>query len=144
MTLNSIESFTSNTLFCDPSARLYTDTSSLSSISTGTEFSASAVSLGDDYNAESREAVCDVDDGTFMEVSLHGRNSYEKARNRSLDSGFEDHGAKPKRKGFSGFLTRYVFASLIQEYHNWHYNVVVPYSVFKQLEDNNPSVLLCG
>lgn len=121
VTLNSIESFTSNTLFCDPSARLYTDTSSLSSISTGTEFSASAVSLGDDYNAESREAVCDVDDGTFMEVSLHGRNSYEKARNRSLDSGFEDHGAKPKRKGFSGFLTRYVFASLIQEYHNWHY-----------------------
>ncbi|PVD29994.1 hypothetical protein C0Q70_09255 [Pomacea canaliculata] len=115
VTLNSIESFTSNTLFCDPSARLYTDTSSLSSISTGTEFSASAVSLGDDYNAESREAVCDVDDGTFMEVSLHGRNSYEKARNRSLDSGFEDHGAKPKRKGFSGFLTRGLFSKKSRE-----------------------------
>ncbi|KAK7488322.1 hypothetical protein BaRGS_00020481 [Batillaria attramentaria] len=104
VTLNSVESFTSNTLSFDPTARLYTDTSSLSSISTGTDFSVSAVSIGDDYG-ESKHALCDVEDGTFMDVNLHGRNSYEASKNSSLDSGFEDRGAKPKKRGFS-FLSR--------------------------------------
>lgn len=101
VTLNSMESFTSNTMFCDPTARLY-DTSSLSGISTGTDFSVSAVSL----DGESRLVMCDGDEGTFMEVNLHGRNSFEPNRNSSLDSGFEDRGAKPKKRGFSGFLSR--------------------------------------
>ena len=105
VTLTSVESFTSNTMFCDPTARLY-DTSSLSSISTGTDFSVSAVSLGDEYG-ESRLVMCDGDEGTFMEVNLHGRNSFEPSRNSSSDSSFEDRGGKPKKKGFSGFLSRY-------------------------------------
>ena len=103
VTLNSVESFTSNTLCTDPTARLY-DTSSLSSISTGTDFSVSAVSVGDDHG-DSKFVMCDGEEG-FIEVNLHGRNSYETSKNSSLDSGFEDRGAKPKKKGFSGFLSR--------------------------------------
>lgn len=105
VTLNSIESFTSNNLSGDPTTRLCTDTSSLSSISTGTDFSVSALSLGDDFS-ESKHMMGDMEDGAFVDVNLHGRNSYETNRNSSLDSGFEDRGAKPKKKGFSGFLPR--------------------------------------
>lgn len=101
ITLNSVESLTSATLSTDHAARLY-DTSSLSSISTGTDFSVEP--------GESRLMMCEGDENTFIEVSLHGRNSYETSRNSSLDSGFEDRGAKPKKKGFTGFLSRGLFS----------------------------------
>jgi hypothetical protein len=104
VTLNSIESFNSNTFSCDPTTRLY-DTSSLSSISTGTDFSVSALSTADDYG-ESRLMVDGGDDGAFTEVNLHGQNTFESGGNPSLDSGFEDRGAKPKKRSFSGFLSR--------------------------------------
>ena len=121
VTLNSVESFTSNTMFCDPTARLY-DTSSLSSISTGTDFSVSAVSLGDDYG-ESRLVLCDGDEGTFMEVNLHGRNSFEPCRNSSLESGFEDRGEKSKKRGFSGFLSRYYYQLPIDSIVYYKYSI---------------------
>jgi hypothetical protein len=49
----------------------------------------------------------DTGDGEFMEISLHSRNSFERKKNPSQDSGFEDRGSKSKRKGLSEFLTRY-------------------------------------
>ncbi|XP_076466923.1 TBC1 domain family member 12-like [Babylonia areolata] len=106
VTLNSVESFTSATLSADPAARLY-DTSSLSSISTGTDFSVE--------HGETRLMVCEGDENAFIEVNLHGRNSYETSRNSSLDSGFEDRGAKPKKKGFTGFLSRGLFSRKSKE-----------------------------
>lgn len=107
ITLNSVESFTSNT-FCDPTARLY-DTSSLSSISTGTDFSVSALSAADDYG-ELRLIVDGGDEGTFTEVNLHGHNTFEPSGSTSLDSGFEDRGDKPTKRTFSGFLSRNLFS----------------------------------
>ena len=87
----------------DSLLRTFTDASSLSSISTGTDFSVSAASL------DEGEGHCiDTGDGGFMEISLHSRNSYERTKNPSQDSGFEDKSYKPKnKKGLTGFLSRY-------------------------------------
>lgn len=90
----------------DSLLRTFTDASSLSSLSTGTDFSVSAASLDD-----GETGMCiDTGDGGFMEINLHSRNSYERAKNPSQDSGFEDRSVKPKRKGLSAFISRYHFS----------------------------------
>ena len=81
--------------------------SSISSISTGTDFSASATSYSDDY-LEMRSGM-EVDDTGFMDVNLHSRNTFERSRNSSQDSGIDEkqcQGAKPKRRGISSFFAR--------------------------------------
>lgn len=89
----------------DSLLRTFTDASSLSSLSTGTDFSVSAASLDD---GEGTGHCIDTGDGTFMEINLHSRNSFERGKNPSQDSGFEDKSSKPKRKGLSGLLSRFV------------------------------------
>lgn len=82
--------------------------SSISSISTGTDFSASAASCSDEYG-EMKGVVMDSDEAGFMEINLHSRNTFERSRNSSQDSGIDEkgyHGAKPKRRGIAGFFTR--------------------------------------
>lgn len=83
--------------------------SSISSLSTATDFSVSAASGNDEY-CELR-GMADDESG-FMEVNLHSRNSFEKSRNDSQDSGIDDKQltgcAKPKRRGLTGFLARSV------------------------------------
>lgn len=91
----------------DSLLRTFNDASSLSSLSTCTEFSISAASIGED-GTEGTGLCIDTGDGGFMEINLHSRNSYERSKNTSQDSGIDDRGAKPKRKGISGFLSRYV------------------------------------
>lgn len=89
----------------DSLLRTFNDASSLSSMSTCTDFSVSAISMGDD--ASDGTGMClDTGDGNFIEVNLHTRNSFERSKNNSADSGIEDQGAKPKRRGISGFLSR--------------------------------------
>jgi hypothetical protein len=87
----------------DSLLRTFTDASSLSSLSTGTDFSVSAASLDD---GEGTGHCIDTGDGGFMEINLHSRNSFER-KNPSLDSGFEDKHSKPKRRGLTGILSRY-------------------------------------
>ena len=87
----------------DSLLRTFTDASSLSSLSTGTDFSVSAASLDDGVGTGH---CIDTGDGGFMEINLHSRNSFERGKNPSQDSGFEDKHVKPKRKGISGFLSR--------------------------------------
>jgi len=87
----------------DSLLRTFTDASSLSSLSTGTDFSVSAASLDD---GEGTGHCIDTGDGTFMEINLHSKNSFERNKNPSQDSGFEDKCSKPKRKGLTGLLTR--------------------------------------
>ncbi|XP_045190087.1 TBC1 domain family member 12-like [Mercenaria mercenaria] len=91
----------------DSLLRTFTDASSLSSLSTGTDFSISAASLDD---GEGTGHCIDTGDGGFMEINLHSRNSFERGKNPSQDSGFEDKYSKPKRKGISGFLSRGIFS----------------------------------
>ena len=82
--------------------------SSISSLSTGTNFSASAASYSDDY-LEARGVPLDMEEGGFMEVNLHSRNSFERcSKTSSTDSGIDEscRGAKPKRRGITGFLSR--------------------------------------
>ena len=84
--------------------------SSISSISTGTDFSISAASYTDDF-IEIRSGLPDGEEGGFMEINLNTRNSFERSRNSSMDSGIDEkchQGAKPKRRGLSGFFTRYI------------------------------------
>ena len=96
----------------DSLLRTFTDASSLSSLSTGTDFSVSAASLD-----EGETGMCiDTGDGGFMEINLHSRNSYERAKNPSQDSGFEDRSVKPKRKGLSAFLSRYLLQTKYLKY----------------------------
>lgn len=90
----------------DSLLRTFTDASSLSSLSTGTDFSVSAASLDD---GEGTGHCIDTGDGGFMEINLHSRNSFER-KNPSLDSGFEDKHSKPKRKGITGLLSRGLFS----------------------------------
>ena len=79
--------------------------SSISSMSTGTDFT----SYTDDYieiRAPNAAAGKSSNDS-----STNARNSYERSRNSSLDSGIADErlvhqGAKPKRRGLTGFFTR--------------------------------------
>lgn len=98
----------------DSLLRTFTDASSLSSLSTGTDFSVSAASLDD-----GETGMCiDTGDGGFMEINLHSRNSYERAKNPSQDSGFEDRSVKPKRKGLSAFLSRNIFSRKSKETEN--------------------------
>lgn len=105
ITLHSVDCLLPHVSSGDSVMRGYTDVSSLSSISTGTDFSISAASLGEEYG-ESKSISLDMEDGGFMDVNLHSRNSYERCRNVSQDSGIEDKGGKSKRKTFSGFLSR--------------------------------------
>lgn len=87
----------------DSLLRTFNDASSLSSLSTCTDFSVSAASIDDGEGA----GLCiDTGDGGFMEINLHSRNSFERCKNGSQDSGIDDRGAKPKKKGISGFLSR--------------------------------------
>ena len=83
--------------------------SSISSISTGTDFSLSAASYTDDF-LEIRSGLPEGDEREFMDVNLNSRNSFERSRNSSMDSGIDEkqchQGAKPKRRGLSGFFTR--------------------------------------
>lgn len=86
----------------DSLLRTFNDASSLSSLSTYTDISISAASMDEGEGA----GLCiDTGDG-FMEINLHSRNSYERTKTNSQDSGFEDKGAKSKKKGLSAFLSR--------------------------------------
>lgn len=87
--------------------------SSISSISTSTDFSISTTSYTDDFieiRAPTLSSPVEERDGAFVDVSLNARNSYERSRNSSMDSGIDEKqchsGAKPKRRGLSGFFTR--------------------------------------
>ncbi|XP_021375994.1 TBC1 domain family member 14-like isoform X2 [Mizuhopecten yessoensis] len=91
----------------DSLLRTFNDASSLSSLSTCTDFSVSAASIDD---GEGTGLCIDTGDGGFMEINLHSRNSFERCKNGSQDSGIDDRGAKPKRKGISGFLSRNIFS----------------------------------
>ncbi|XP_052248979.1 TBC1 domain family member 14-like [Dreissena polymorpha] len=88
--------------------RTFNDASSLSSLSTGTDFSISAASLDDYYDGTGH--CIDTGDGGFMEVNLHTRNSFERGKNASQDSGIEDKSLKPKRRGLTGLLSRGLFS----------------------------------
>jgi hypothetical protein len=88
------------------------DISSCSSNSSAqTELSTSAISTGD---------ATETDENGFVEIALGPRNSFERAsQNSSNDSGIDDRsavlptvGAKPKKKGISDFLARYMCVSL--------------------------------
>ncbi|XP_067657722.1 TBC1 domain family member 14-like isoform X1 [Haliotis asinina] len=114
ITLHSVDCLLPHVSSGDSVMRGYTDVSSLSSISTGTDFSISAASLGEEYG-ESKSISLDMEDGGFMDVNLHSRNSYERCRNVSQDSGIEDKGGKSKRKTFSGFLSRNLFSRKAKE-----------------------------
>lgn len=84
---------------------LFADNSSLSSVSTGTDFSVSAVSVGDEFGFEC--AGGPTDESVFTDINLNSRNSYDTVQNKSssLDSGYGDK--KPpdfraaKKKSFS-------------------------------------------
>ncbi|XP_033756620.1 TBC1 domain family member 14-like [Pecten maximus] len=91
----------------DSLLRTFNDASSLSSLSTCTDFSVSAASIDD---GEGTGLCIDTGDGGFMEINLHSRNSFDRCKNGSQDSGIDDRGAKPKRKGISGFLSRNIFS----------------------------------
>lgn len=91
----------------DSLLRTFNDASSLSSLSTCTDFSVSAASIDD---GEGTGLCIDTGDGGFMEINLHSRNSFERCKNGSQDSGIDDKGSKPKRKGISGFLSRNIFS----------------------------------
>ncbi|KAL5022506.1 hypothetical protein ScPMuIL_001661 [Solemya velum] len=116
LTCNSFEFDTGvpRTNTCDSLMRTFTDASSLSSISTGTDFSVSAISLGDD-GAEGAGLCIDTGDVGFMEINLHSRNSFERTKNPSQDSGIEDRGIKAKRKGLTQFFSRNLFSRKSKE-----------------------------
>lgn len=78
--------------------------SSISSVSTGTDFSAS---VGDDI-FDMKGVLLEGDEAGFMEINLHSRNSYERPHNSSQDSGIDEKmaRAKPKKNVISGFLSR--------------------------------------
>ncbi|XP_013415686.1 TBC1 domain family member 14 isoform X1 [Lingula anatina] len=85
--------------------------SSLSSLSTGTgtDFS----SICEDAHGFQGASIVDTDEAGFMDINLHARNSYEKTRNTSQDSGIDiSKGAKPKRRGLGlgSFFTRGIFS----------------------------------
>lgn len=104
ISLNNSESDMHRNTTSDSLLRTFNDTTSLSSLSTCTDFSISAASI--DEGCDGTGLCIDTGDGEFMEISLHSRNSFERKKNPSQDSGFEDRGIKPKRKGLSDFLTR--------------------------------------
>ena len=85
--------------------------SSVSSLGTGTDLSASANSCSDDIG-DSLEAAADFPDNRFVDISLHPGNTYERSKTLgSEDSGFDEKqmhqfDTKPKRKGITDFLTR--------------------------------------
>ncbi|XP_063434649.1 TBC1 domain family member 14-like isoform X1 [Mytilus trossulus] len=99
----------------DSLLRTFNDTTSLSSLSTCTDFSISAASM--DEGCDGTGLCIDTGDGEFMEISLHSRNSFERKKNPSQDSGFEDRGSKSKKKGLSvsDFLTRNLFSRKAKE-----------------------------
>lgn len=106
ITLNSVEGLLPHIHSVDSFHKVSTDASSLSSISTGTDFSVSAMSLGEDYlGAESKSVSLETEDMGFMEVNLHSRNSYERGHNHLQDLG-DDKDAKGKRKGLGGLFSR--------------------------------------
>lgn len=117
LTCNSFEFDTGvpRTNTCDSLMRTFTDASSLSSISTGTDFSVSAISLGDD-GAEGAGLCIDTGDVGFMEINLHSRNSFERTKNPSQDSGIEDRENKSKRKGLTNFFSRYCINNIISSF----------------------------
>lgn len=97
----------------DSLLRTFNDTTSLSSLSTCTDFSISAASF--DEGCDGTGLCIDTGDGEFMEINLHSRNSFERKKNPSQDSGFEDRGSKSKKKGLSEFLARNLFSRKAKE-----------------------------
>ncbi|KAK3743038.1 hypothetical protein RRG08_063904 [Elysia crispata] len=106
LTLHSVDSYPGFLSTAEQNPfNLFADNSSLSSVSTGTDFSVSAVSVGDDYGIECGRDP--MDEALFIDVNLNSRNSYDAAQNKSssLDSGYGDK--KPpdftaaKKKSFS-------------------------------------------
>ena len=89
--------------------------SSLSSISTGTDFSVSAASGDDPLPVESKTHTATNEEGGFEEINLQAKSSFEICRevlqenaidDKSIDQHQSGHGAKPKKKGISGFWNR--------------------------------------
>ena len=106
LTLHSVDSYPGFQSSADQNPyNLFADNSSLSSVSTGTDFSVSAVSVGDDYGIECGRDP--TDESLFIDVNLNSRNSYDAAQNKSssLDSGYGDKKppdfAAAKKKSFS-------------------------------------------
>ncbi|KAK0057348.1 TBC1 domain family member 12 [Biomphalaria pfeifferi] len=102
-TLHSVDSFPGFQHNFEPSHYLFADNSSLSSVSTGTDFSVSAVSVGEDFTVDSKNIS---DEALFMDINLHSRNSFDKGGNSSsLDSGYGERKAPQfqaaKKKSFT-------------------------------------------
>ena len=113
LSLNNSENGLPRSNTGDSLLRTFNDTTSLSSLSTCTDFSISAASI--DEGCDGTGLCIDTGDGEFMEINLHSRNSFERKKNPSQDSGFEDRGSKSKRKGLSEFLTRNLFSRKAKE-----------------------------
>ena len=96
--LHSAESFTSFAQHIEFGVSNFGDDSSLSNVSTGTDFSISAMSMGGEEGAggysdtKSLSLSQHVTDETlFMDINLHTRNSYDQNRkSASLDSKLKD------------------------------------------------------
>ncbi|XP_041368705.1 TBC1 domain family member 12-like [Gigantopelta aegis] len=104
LTLHSVDC-----LIPQPGERLYTDVSSLSSVSTNTDFSVSAASLGEEYS-EAKSMSYETEEAGFSDINLYSRNSYERTENMSQENSADDKGAKPKKGGISSFLSRNIFS----------------------------------
>ncbi|KAH9513225.1 hypothetical protein Btru_034411 [Bulinus truncatus] len=87
-TLHSVDSYPGFQHNFEPSHYLFADNSSLSSVSTGTDFSVSAVSVGEEFTVDPNNIS---DEALFMDINLHSRNSFDKSgHSSSLDSGYGD------------------------------------------------------
>ncbi|CAL1534076.1 unnamed protein product [Lymnaea stagnalis] len=114
-TLHSVDSFPGFHHNFEPSQYLFADNSSLSSVSTGTDFSVSAVSVTEDYSVENSNPT---DESMFMDINLHSRNSFDKGYNSSsLDSGYGDKRAPQfqaaKKKSFTSLKN--LFSKRVKE-----------------------------
>lgn len=114
-TLHSVDSFHGFHHNFEPSQYLFADNSSLSSVSTGTDFSVSAVSVSEDHPGENCNPT---DESIFMDINLHSRNSFDKGYNSSsLDSGYGDKRAPQfqaaKKKSFTSLKN--LFSKRVKE-----------------------------
>lgn len=128
LTLHSVDSYPGNENSFEPGTHLFADNSSLSSVSTGTDFSVSAISATEsDFIAESKSLSHDAaDESVFVDVNLHSRNSFDKGYNSSsLDSGYGDKRAPmfqaARKKSFTG-LKYAIFSSVLHKTSCYHWS----------------------
>lgn len=97
---------------CDiPStSHFFADNVSLSSVSTGTDFSVSAFSVNDDFGVGENRSLSHAlvnEDSAFMDINLHSRNSYDTShKGSSLENSHADINpptVSDSKKGLSSF-----------------------------------------